>query len=69
MADEEQTQTRVLTDEQDVKDWRCQRLMDAGVSPVLASLCASTSGLDIHRIISHIEHGCDPAVAVRIELP
>ena len=53
-------------DPQIVVQWRRAQLVQAGLPRLLAARVARDEQYDIHELISLIEHGCEPALAVRI---
>jgi hypothetical protein len=53
----------------DVAAWRQERLVEAGVPPVLASVLARDERRDLHALIELLERGCPPVLAVRILAP
>jgi hypothetical protein len=53
----------------DVVSWRERRLEAAGVDALTARLLAEDCGFDLHRLITLIEAGCAPELAIRIIAP
>ena len=53
----------------DVVSWRERRLEAAGVDEPTAHLLACDCGYDLHQLITLIEAGCPPPLAVRILAP
>jgi hypothetical protein len=49
-----------------VVTWRAQRLMSAGVGPVIAYEVAQVHGFDIHALLDLLDRGCPVNLAVRI---
>jgi hypothetical protein len=49
--------------------WRRAQLIQAGLSRPLAARVARDDRYDLHEVISLIDHGCAPALAVRILEP
>jgi hypothetical protein len=52
-----------------VFSWRCKQLAEAGFPRVLARQVAQDPAYDLHALIELVEHGCPPALAVRILAP
>ncbi len=46
--------------------WRRARLVEAGFEPAEADRLAATEELDLHAVLSLVDRGCPPALAVRI---
>lgn len=55
------------TDE--VLDWRCEQLVEAGFPPALARKVVGNAHYDLHALIELVERGCLPVLAVRILAP
>jgi hypothetical protein len=53
----------------DVAVWRERCLEAAGFDEATAVLVAGDCGFDIHRLITLVESGCPPHLAVRILAP
>jgi hypothetical protein len=49
-----------------VVQWRRAQLIHAGLPRPLAARVARDYRYDLHELISLVEHGCDPALAVQI---
>ena len=49
--------------------WRRRQLVQAGFSSALADRLADDRAYDLHALIELVEHGCPPALAVRILAP
>ena len=49
--------------------WRRAQLIQAGLPRPLASRVARDERYDLHDLIELVEHGCAPALAVRILEP
>jgi hypothetical protein len=54
---------------QGVTQWRLAQLIHAGLPLPLASRVARDERYDLHELIQLVEHGCTPALAVRIVQP
>ena len=54
------------SDPQIVVQWRRAQLIQAGLPRPLAARVARDERYDLHELISLIERGCEPALAVRI---
>ena len=52
-----------------VVQWRRAQLIEAGLPPELAAPVARDERYDLHELIALVEHGCAPALAVRILEP
>jgi hypothetical protein len=52
-----------------VVQWRREQLLQAGLPRRLAQRVAQDERYDLHELIRLLEHGCAPAVAVRILRP
>jgi hypothetical protein len=52
-----------------IVDWRYDQLVYAGVPLGLADAVASMDRYDVHELISLLERGCEPALAVKILAP
>jgi len=61
------TESRGDVDE--VAEWRLAQLSQAGFQPPLAVEVAADARFDLHALIELVEHGCPPALAVRILAP
>jgi len=53
----------------DVVGWRERRLEAAGFDRRTARRLSSDCGFDLHRLITLVESGCPPHLAVRILAP
>ena len=53
----------------DVASWRRSQLSQAGFPAPLASQLARDGRYDLHALLELVDHGCDPALAVRILAP
>ena len=53
----------------DVLSWRRRQLLEAGFPGALARELAHNEAYDLHALIEIVEHGCPPALAVRILAP
>jgi hypothetical protein len=53
----------------DVAGWRERCLEAAGFDPPTATLLAADCGYDVHGLITLVEAGCPPHLAVRILAP
>jgi hypothetical protein len=49
--------------------WRRTELLHCGFPRALAARVARDERYDLHVLIDLVEHGCSPALAVRILLP
>lgn len=49
--------------------WRTERLIAAGLPAALAHSIAADCGHDLHALLSLIDRGCPPELAVRIIEP
>jgi hypothetical protein len=49
--------------------WRREQLLLAGFDERLAGQLAVTPGIDLHNLLSLVDCGCPPALAVRILEP
>lgn len=56
-------------DLQIVVQWRRAQLLQAGLPRSLAARVARDERYDIHELVQLVEHGCAPALAVRILKP
>jgi len=54
---------------QTVVHWRRAQLINAGLPRLLAARVARDGRYDLHELIELIEHGSEPALAVRILEP
>ena len=52
-----------------VVQWRRAQLIEAGLPHSLAARVARDERYDLHELIALVEHGCAPALAVRILEP
>jgi hypothetical protein len=52
-----------------VVTWRTERLIAAGLPAVRARSIAADCGYDLHALLSLIDRGCPPELAVRIIAP
>jgi hypothetical protein len=52
-----------------VVQWRRAQLIEAGLPRSLAARVARDQRYDLHELIALVEHGCAPALAVRILEP
>ena len=52
-----------------VAGWRERCLEAAGFNPATAALLAGDCGYDVHGLITLVEAGCPPQLAVRILAP
>ena len=52
-----------------VTSWRRDRLVEAGFDLPLALRLARDPRYDLHALIELVEHGCPPALALRILAP
>lgn len=52
-----------------VVSWRRRQLVRAGFADAVASRLAVTPGVDLHALLSLVDRGCSPALAVRIMAP
>lgn len=53
----------------DVAEWRERCLEAAGFDPATAAILAGDCGYDVHGLITLVEAGCPPHLAVRILAP
>jgi hypothetical protein len=63
---------RTTTSERSVEEvvrWRRERLLESGFPLPLAAGLAKNPRYDLHALIELVEHGCPPALAVRILAP
>jgi hypothetical protein len=56
-------------DAQAVVHWRRSELLQCGFPPSLAARVAQDQRYDLRELIELVEHGCSPALAVRILSP
>lgn len=56
-------------DREAVVRWRRSQLVRAGLPRSLAARVARDERYDLHDLIELVEHGCTPALAVRILAP
>jgi hypothetical protein len=49
--------------------WRREQLVNSGFPFPVAARLAKDSRYDLHALIELVEHGCPPALAVRILAP
>jgi len=54
---------------EEVVNWRCEQLIEAGFSSALATRVAGDAHYDLHALIELVERGCSPLLAVRILAP
>ena len=54
---------------EEVVNWRCEQLIEAGFSSALATRVAGNAHYDLHALIELFERGCSPLLAVRILAP
>jgi hypothetical protein len=52
-----------------VEMWRRKQLLRTGFPAPLARALARDGRYDLHALIELVEHGCEPALAVRILAP
>jgi hypothetical protein len=52
-----------------IEMWRQKQLLRTGFPPPLARALARDDRYDLHALIELVEHGCAPALAVRILAP
>jgi hypothetical protein len=64
-----ETYTRLENDGHDVVAWRRNQLVLAGYPRKLAARLASDPAFDLHALITLVERGCPPELAVRILAP
>jgi hypothetical protein len=50
-------------------EWRRRRLLVAGFDEPLASQLATDAEVDLHELLTLLDHGCPPALAARILAP
>ena len=53
----------------EVVAWRRAQLLQAGFPPALASRLARDGRYDLHALLSLVDRGCPPELAVRILAP
>jgi hypothetical protein len=58
-----------ITRRADVAGWRLRCLETAGFDAATAALLAGDCGYDVHGLITLVEAGCPPHLAVRILAP
>jgi hypothetical protein len=58
-----------MTLPEDVVNWRRTLLRRAGFDPQLATDLAVTTDVDLHELLSLVDRGCPPVLAVRILAP
>ena len=58
---------RVLDD--DLIRWRRRRLRTAGFADALADAVARDRAMDLHALLTLVDRGCPPELAVRITAP
>ncbi|BCT78213.1 hypothetical protein SCMU_40550 [Sinomonas cyclohexanicum] len=56
-------------EEERIVAWRARLLRDAGFPATLAARMAAARGVDIHELLSLVDKGCPPELAVRIAGP
>jgi hypothetical protein len=49
--------------------WRRRRLAAAGFEPELAAQLADEPAIDLHELLTLLDHGCTPKLAARILAP
>jgi hypothetical protein len=64
-----ETYTRLENDGHDVAAWRREQLVHAGYPLRLAARLANDAAFDLHELITLVERGCPPELAVRILAP
>jgi len=52
-----------------VREWRRRRLLGLGLSEAAAQRLADNRGVDLHALLSLVDRGCPPGLAVRILAP
>jgi hypothetical protein len=52
-----------------IVDWRHDQLVYAGLPLGLADAVASMNRYDVHELISLLERGCEPELAIKILAP
>ena len=64
-------QTRLTSEPatDEVLNWRCEQLVEAGFSLALATRVAGNAHYDLHALIELVERGCRPGLAIRILAP
>jgi hypothetical protein len=58
-----------MTLPEDVVNWRRTLLRRAGFDPQLATELAVATDVDLHELLSLVDRGCPPVLAVRILAP
>jgi hypothetical protein len=53
----------------EIVSWRRRQLVASGFPSSLARRVAHDAAYDLHALIELVEHGCPPALAVRIVAP
>jgi hypothetical protein len=53
----------------EITSWRCGQLIASGFPRPLARRLALDGSYDLHALIELVEHGCPPALAIRILAP
>jgi hypothetical protein len=56
------------TEEQRVEGWRSEVLERAGYDGPSAAVLARRRDVDLHRAVELVQHGCPPAIALKILL-
>jgi hypothetical protein len=56
-------------DDRALENWRRLELIHCGFPESLAARVARDERYDLHQLIELVEHGCSPALAVRILSP
>lgn len=52
-----------------IGEWRRRRLTVAGFEPHLAAQLADEPAIDLHELLTLLDHGCAPKLAARIVAP
>ena len=55
--------------EQELREWRRARLIQAGFAPDLATRLGWDERVDLHDVLELIDRGCPPELAARIVAP
>ena len=53
----------------DVVHWRHALLAESGFTPAMARRLAGDPRYDLHELLTLVDHGCPPRLAVRILAP
>jgi len=53
----------------EVHEWRCRRLAEAGFTSALAEQVSAEPRFDLHALLQLVDRGCPPELAVRILAP